>query len=301
MTKKSPSASPEFSVREFFARFPDERACLEHIMAVRYGGTKIDCPSCGSVGVQFHKLNERRVYACPECLFQIAPTANTILHDTRTPLVSWFYAMYLFCTTRHGVSGKELQRQLGVTYKTGWRIGMQIRKLTENTQNFDALLSGHVEIDEAYVGGRSKGANRGRSTETKTVVVGLMERKGRMVARVVPNARTVSLRPIVLETVAPGTIVSTDELRSYGLLTKDGYRHGRVNHAQHEYARYVCKSLTFHTNTVEGFWRLFKASVRSTHVHVSPKHMQRYLNEFAFRVNHRERVNRMFDLLVGAL
>ena len=298
--KKSPSASPEFSVREFFARFPDELACLEHIMAVRYGGTKLHCPSCGAEG-EFHKLRDRRVYACPHCLFQIAPTANTILHDTRTPLVSWFYAMYLFCTTRHGVSGKELQRQLGVTYKTAYRIGMQIRKLTERTENFDALLSGHVEIDEAYMGGRTTGANRGRSVETKTVVVGLVERKGRMVARVVPNARTVSLRPIVLETVAPGSTVSTDELRSYGLLTKDGYRHGRVNHAQHEYARYVCKSLTFHTNTVEGFWRLFKASVRSTHVHVSPKHMQRYLNEFAFRVNHRERVNGMFDLLVGAL
>ena len=150
MEKKSPSASPKFSVREFFARFPDERACLEHIMVVRFGGTKMDCPTCGTVGAQFHKLRDRRVYACPECQFQIAPTANTILHDTRTPLVSWFYAMYLFCTTRHGVSGKELQRQLGVTYKTGWRIGMQIRKLTENTENFDALLPGHVEIDEAY-------------------------------------------------------------------------------------------------------------------------------------------------------
>lgn len=270
-------------------------------MRVRFGGTKINCTSCGSVGVQFHKLADRRVYACPECLFQIAPTANTILHDTRTPLVSWFYAMYLFCTTRHGVSGKELQRQLGVTYKTAYRIGMQIRKLTAKAGNIDDLLAGHVEADECYVGGRSTGSNRGRSTETKSVVFGLMERKGRMIARVVPNARTVSLRPIVLENVAPGTIVSTDELRSYGLLTKDGYRHGRVNHAQHEYARYVCKSLTFHTNTVEGFWRLLKASLRSTHVSVSAKHLQSYVNEFAFRVNHRERVNGMFDLLVGAL
>ncbi len=298
--KKSPSASPALSVREFFARFPDEQACLEHIMRVRYGGTTLDCPSCGAEG-EFHKLRDRRVYACPNCLFQIAPTANTILHDTRTPLVSWFYAMYLFCTTRHGVSGKELQRQLGVTYKTAYRIGMQIRKLTENTQDFDALLSGHVEIDEAYMGGRSTGVGTGNYRSTKTCVVGLVERKGRMIARVVPDARTVSLRPIVLENVERGTTVSTDELRSYGLLTKDGYRHGRVNHAQKEYAHYVCKSLTFHTNTVEGFWRLFKASVRSTHVHVSAKHMQRYLNEFAFRTNHRERVNGMFDLLVGAL
>jgi transposase-like protein len=297
---KSPSASPDFSVRDFFARFPDERACLEHIMRVRHGGTTLHCPSCGIEG-EFHKLRDRRVYACPNCLFQIAPTANTILHDTRTPLVSWFYAMYLFCTTRHGVSGKELQRQLGVTYKTAYRMGMQIRKLAERTENFDALLSGHVEIDEAYMGGRAKGVGVGNYRSSKTTVVAIMERKGRMVARVVPDAKTVSLRPIVLENVEPGSTVSTDELRSYGLLTKDGYRHGRVNHKQGEYARYVCKSLTFHTNTVEGFWRLFKASVRSTHVHVSPKHMQRYLNEFAFRVNHRERVNGMFDLLVGAL
>ena len=300
MAKKSPSASPAFSVREFFARFPDERACLEHIMSVRYGGTKLDCPSCGTVGAQFHKLRDRRVYACPECRFQIAPTANTILHDTRTPLVSWFYAMYLFCTTRHGVSGKELQRQLGVTYKTAYRIGMQIRKLTETTGNFDTLLSGHVEIDEAFVGGRSIGMGTGNFRQNKTTVMAIMERKGRMVARVVPNQRTVSLRPIVNDFVAKGTTVSTDELRSYGLLTKDGYRHGAVNNKAGEYARYVCSSLTFHTNTVEGFWRLFKASVRSTHVHVSPKHMQRYLDEFAFRVNNRERVNGMFDLLVGA-
>lgn len=270
-------------------------------MTVRFGGTHIDCPSCGTVGVQFNKLRKRRVYACPHCQFQIAPTANTILHDTRTPLVSWFYAMYLFCTTRHGVSGKELQRQLGVTYKTAYRIGMQIRKLTERTENFDALLSGHVEIDEAYVGGKAKGQGTGNFRNSKTTVMAIVERKGRMVARVVPNARTASLRPIVLDHVERGSTVSTDELRSYGLLTKDGYRHGRVNHAKGEYARYVCKSLTFHTNTVEGFWRLFKASIRSTHVHVSPKHMQRYANEFAFRVNHRERVNGMFDLLVAAL
>lgn len=300
MHGQKPLCIARFFSQGFLPRFPDERACLEHIMRVRFGGTRLDCPSCGAEA-QFHKLRDRRVYACPHCLFQIAPTANTVLQDTRTPLVSWFYAMYLFCTTRHGVSGKELQRQLGVTYKTAYRMGMQIRKLTERTENFDALLSGHVEIDEAYMGGRAKGVGVGNYRSSKTTVVAIMERKGRMVARVVPDAKTVSLRPIVLENVQPGSIVSTDELRSYGLLTKDGYRHGRVNHAQGEYARYVCKSLTFHTNTVEGFWRLFKASVRSTHVHVSPKHMQRYLNEFAFRVNHRERVNGMFDLLVGAL
>jgi transposase len=300
MTKKSPSASPEFSVREFFARFPNEQACLEHIMAVRFGGTHIDCPSCGAEG-QFHKLRDRRVYACPNCLFQIAPTANTILHDTRTPLVSWFYAMYLFCTTRHGVSGKELQRQLGVTYKTAYRIGMQIRELT-GTVGLDALLSGHVEIDEAYVGGRTRG-QRGRpgKNSKKTPVVAIIGRDGRMAAEAVENASTPTLRGLVQRFVEPGSTVSTDGFRGYSLLTGDGFKHGAVNHDIKEYARTEADGTVFHVNTVEGFWRLFKASVRSTHVAISRKHMQSYLDEFTFRANHRNRVNGMFDLLVGAL
>lgn len=175
MTKRRPSASPEFPVREFFARFPNDEACLEHIMAVRFGGTRMYCPSCG-VDSQFHKLAKRRVYACPHCLFQIAPTANTVMHDTRTPLVSWFYAMYLFCTTRDGVSGKELQRQLGVTYKCAYRIGQQICDLMSKAQGFDALLAGHIELDEAYVGGRRSGGKRGRGAPGKTIVMGLAER-----------------------------------------------------------------------------------------------------------------------------
>lgn len=300
MTKKSPSASPDFPVREFFARFPNEEACLEHIMAVRFGGTKMDCPACG-VESQYHKLRDRRVYACPHCLHQIAPTANTILHDTRTPLVSWFYAIYLFCTTRHGVSGKELQRQLGVTYKTAWRMGQQIRQLTEKG-DFNALLSGHVELDEAYVGGKVSGGKRGRGAPGKTIVMGLAERGGKMKAAVIPNVKKDTLRGVVLDSVKPGSTVSTDELYSYNLLTGDGYQHGVVKHGRKEYSYFDYRTgANHHVNTVEGFWRLFKASIRSTHVHISPKYMQRYLAEFTFRANHRERVNGMFDLLVGAL
>lgn len=270
-------------------------------MAVRFGGTTMDCPSCGTVAVKFHKLRERRVYACPECRFQIAPTANTILHDTRTPLVSWFYAIYLFCTTRHGVSGKELQRQLGVTYKTAYRIGQQIRDLMTKAQGFDALLSGHIELDEAYVGGRRSG-KRGRGAAGKTIVMGLAERDGRMKAVVIPDVKKDTLRGVVLANVEAGSVVSTDELYSYNLLTGDGFTHGAVKHGQKEYAFFDYRSgETFHVNTVEGFWKLFKASVRSTHVQISGKHMQRYLDEFTFRASNRQRVNGMFDLLVGAL
>lgn len=297
---KSPSASPALSVREFFARFPDEAACLEHIMTVRFGGLTMDCPSCGAEGT-FHKLRDRRVYACPHCLFQIAPTANTILHDTRTPLVSWFYAMYLFATTRHGVSGKELQRQLGVTYKTAYRIGMQIRKLM-GAADFDGLLAGHIQADEAYVGGRRSGGKRGRGAPGKTIVMGMIEEGGNIVTQIIPDVKKSTLRAVVNANVEKGSVVSTDELMSYGLLTGDGYIHGAVKHAAKEWTHYdYQQGVTHSTNSVEGFWRLFKASVRSTHIQISGKHMQRYLDEFTFRANHRERVNAMFDLMVGAL
>jgi len=300
MTSKSPSASPEFSVREFFARFPNEDACLEHIMQVRFGGTRFECASCGKESTH-HKLATRRTYVCANCGHHVNPTANTVLHDTRTPLVSWFYAMYLFCTTRHGVSGKELQRQLGVTYKTAYRIGQHIRDLMSKAQGFDALLAGHIELDEAYVGGRRSG-KRGRGAAGKTIVMGLAERDGRMKAVVIPNVKKDTLRDVVLANVERGATVSTDELYSYGLLEGDGYKHGRVKHGAKEYAFYDYRAgETFHVNTVEGFWKLFKASVRSTHIQISGKHMQRYLDEFTFRASNRGRVNGMFDLLVGAL
>jgi transposase len=232
---KKPSAVVAMSVREFFARFPNDDACLVHIMNVRFGGTTMDCPSCGSVGVEFHKLRDRRVYACGECLFQIAPTANTILHDTRTPLVSWFYAMYLFATTRHGVSGKELQRQLGVTYKTAYRIGLQIRTLIGKA-DFDGLLTGHIEADEAYVGGRRSGGKRGRGAPGKTIVMGIKQRDGALITAVIPDLKKPTLRAVVNENVEKGSVVSTDELYSYGLLEGDGYVHGSVQHGRKEYA-----------------------------------------------------------------
>lgn len=121
---KKPSKVVPFSVREFFERFPSDDACLEHVMQVRYGLRHI-CQKCG-VDSTFHKLSDRPAYSCASCGYHVYPCAGTIFQDTRTPLQSWFYAIYLFVTARHGVSGKELQRTLGVTYKTAWRMGQQI-------------------------------------------------------------------------------------------------------------------------------------------------------------------------------
>ena len=300
MTDRKPSNVQAFSVREFFKRFPDDNACLQHIMEVRYG-LRHACEACGTVGATFHKLSNRRAYSCAHCGHHVYPCAGTIFQDSRTSLQSWFYAIYLFVTTRHGVSGKELQRALGVTYKTAWRMGQQIRDLMGKADGF-AILQGHVELDEAYVGGRRSGGKRGRGAEGKTIVMGLKERGGRMATTIIPNVKTETLKGVVRSAVAPGSIVSTDELVSYGLLKGDGYRHGQVKHGAKDYAHYDYRlGAMVSTNHVESFWRLFKKSIASTHIHVSPQHMQRYLDEFTFRQNHREMVNGMFDLLIGAV
>jgi transposase len=296
---KSPSVCQPFPVREFFARFPDEDACLVHLMNVRFGGTTMYCPGpgCGVEG-EFYKLRERRVYACPNCRHQIAPTANTIFHDTRTPLVSWFYAIYLFVVTRHGVSGKELQRQLGVTYKTAYRMGMQIRTLIGSVDEFTAL-QGHVELDETFVGGKAK---RPYIYANKTIVMGLRERGGVMRTEIIPDTTTKTLRRVVLENIQPKTIVSTDEWPAYKLLPGADYQHGSVNHSKDEWAKVDPETgVNHHVQHVESFWSLFKRSVKATHIHVSAKHMQRYLDEFTFRSNHRQMGNAMLDLMIGAV
>jgi len=288
----------KFTVRDFFKRFPDDDVCLEHVMEVRYGLRHV-CGKCGTDST-FHRIAGRKAYACSHCGDHVYPCAGTIFQDSRTSLQIWFYAIFLFVTTRHGVSGKELQRQLGVTYKTAWRMGHQIRDLMSSTDGF-AMLQGHVELDEAYVGGRRPG-KRGRGAEGKTIVFGMKERGGRMATEVVPNVRQKTLREATLRNVEPSSTVSTDELMSYGLLDGDGYQHGTVKHGQKEYVHYDYRhDALHHTNSVESFWRLLKKSVASTHIHVSKKYMRRYLDEFTFRSNHRQMENAMFDLLIGAV
>ena len=287
----------KLTVGEFFARFPDDNACLTHIMEVRYGQRHV-CQACGVEGT-FHKLTGRRAFSCSSCGDHVYPCAGTIFQDSRTPLRVWFYAIYLFVTTRHGVSGKELQRSLGVTYKCAWRMGQQIRTLMSKADGFEKM-KGHVEIDETYVGGVRSG--HGRGADGKTIVVGLVERGGRKVAQKVEDVKTPTLRKIVLENIEKGSAISTDEFKSYQLLKRDGYDHKSVNHSASQWRAYNYRREEWHhTNSVEAFWSLFKRSVLSTHIHVSKKYMQNYLGEFTFRSNRRGMVNAMFDLLIASV
>lgn len=292
-----PSAVQAFSVKDFFAEFSSDDVCLTRIMEVRYGLRHV-CGKCGKDST-FHKLADRRAFSCSHCGDHVYPCAGTIFQDSRTSLQTWFYAIYLFIATRHGVSAKEMQRTLGVTYKTAWRIGHQIRDLMGKVDSFQTL-KGHVEIDEAFFGGKRTQKEGGR--EAKTIILGMKERAGRVETKIIPNVRMVTLRGVVLDHVEKGSIVSTDELSAYNLLKRDGYVHGAVDHSRKEWAWTDHQTGTkFSTNGIESFWKLFKDSVNSTHIHVSPKHLDRYLGEFSFRSNFRQMRNAMFDLLIAAL
>ena len=280
------------TVTEFFRQFPTDDACLEHLWQVRFGD-EVECPKCGKVG-KFYRLSKAPAYSCPRCGHHIHPMVGTPFAKSHTPLQKWFYAMYLFTTTRHGVAAKELQRQLGVTYKCAWRMGHEIRKYMAEVDG-ETPLGGAVEADETYVGGKRSGGKRGRGAPNKTIVFGILERGGDIMANVVPNIRKLTLQPIIAENVEPGSTVHTDELASYSGINQAGYRHETVNHGLGEYV-----SGDSHVNAVEGFWARLKLSIRGTHVHVSRKHLQKYVKEFEYRYNMRTSPDRMFDRLLAA-
>ena len=280
------------TVHDFFREFPDDDSCLLHAMRIKYG-ERLACPKCGREG-KFHRLRKELAFSCAWCGHHIHPLMGTPFARTHTPLQKWFYAMYLFTTTRHGVSAKELQRQLGVTYKTAWRMGHEIRKYMGKVDGNDSL-SGHVEIDESYFGGKQKGTQF-RGGHGKTIVFGMAERGGNAMTKVVPNTKVRTLLPHIRENVKPGSVVSTDEHTSYAQLGFFGYWHESVNHAAGEYVRGP-----FHTNTLEGMWSMLKRSIRGTHIHVSAKHLSKNLAEFEFRWNLRKTPLQMFPRLLQSL
>ena len=286
----------EYTLKEFQRDFPDDAACLKSVMVSKFGGTRLYCPACG-VQAEFHAMTKRRAYACQECGHHIYPCADTIFHKSRTPLTNWFVAMYLMTSTRHGVAAKELERQIGCTYKTAWRMAHELRKLmaTADTSG-KGPLSGHIEVDETFVGGRKHGRGRKAGLENKTVVFGMVERDGRVIAGPVPDRLKTTLEPIIRGNVARGSLISSDEHGAYSDLAGIGYNHGTVNHHQEVWVDGIT-----HTNTIEGHWGQLKRSIKGTHIHVSSKHLWKYVSEFSYRRNNRGSHYAMFRKLVYSL
>jgi predicted RNA-binding Zn-ribbon protein involved in translation (DUF1610 family)/transposase-like protein len=285
----------KFTFKQFQAQYRDDDACLQAIFQRRFGD-KPTCPGCGVIGTTFHKITKRRAYACAQCGHHLFPCAGTVFEHSSTPLTLWFHAMYLMTATRNGVSAKELQRQLGVTYKCAWRIGHQLRDLMAARAKAinPGPLEGHIEVDETWVGGKRRRSNKGKPVlENKTPVMGLLQRGGPLKVKVIKDNSALVLVPQVMDNVAPGSTVSTDEWRAYRSLAKLGYNHGAVKHQAEEW-----KNGIHHTNGIEGFWSHLKRGISSTHVAVSRQHLQRYVEEFAFRYNNREAPAEMFERML---
>jgi transposase len=287
-----------YTITDFQRQFPDDDACFEHLRESRFPDGVAYCATC-KIDRQHHRIKGRPVYACDECLTQISPMAGTIFEHSSTSLRLWYYAMYLMASTRCGISAKQIQRETGVTYKTAWRMFKQIRSLLSET---DMQLEGSaVEVDEMYHGGRRKGGGgrrlRGdRGEQTKTCVMGIVERKGRVIAKTVPDASGASLLPTVREFVMPKSTIFTDEHAPYHALSHmedKNYQHRRINHSAKVYVMG-----DVHTNTIEGFWSLVKRGIGGVYHQVSQKYLQSYLDEYSFRYNRRDQGNLIFTSLL---
>jgi len=260
-----------YTLKDFKTEYPDDAACLRAVLDNRYGNT---CPRCGVVGVKWHPITGRKGFVCSECDRHVYPLADTIFRKSETSLWNWFYAIFQSSVSKNGVSAKELERTLGVTYKTAWRMCKQIRKLMEDDGD---PLTGTVEIDETYIGGRRKLAQK---YNNKSVVFGMVERDGFVKSAHVKSSGSRVLLPVIIKDVAPQSSIHSDEWGAYKTLKKRGYSHTTVNHSKLEYVRG-----TAHTNTIEGYWSQLKRSIDGTYHSVSPKYLQQYLNEFSFRYN----------------
>jgi len=268
-----------YTKKQFEAEYPNNDACLESVFQNRFGDLKY-CPRCGAE-TKFYRVKKRQCYACMHCAYQLYPLAGTIFRKTTTPLKDWFYAIYLFSVSKNGVSAKELERHLGVTYKTAWRMCKQIRLLMQ--QDAD-ILSGEVEADETYVGGKHFNKQRYSS---KTPVMGIVEKGGIARAEVTDRATRSKAMSFLKTNVEAGTVLHTDESRIY-VWAKEEYEHEVVNHGAKQYSRFDRDSRrNVNTNTIEGFWSQLRRSIDGTYHVVSPKYLQSYVNEFVFRYNYR--------------
>lgn len=280
------------NIRDFHKRFPDEDTCLVHLMRTRFGD-RLACFKCHK-DATYYRVKGRRSFECEHCGYQVYPTAGTPFEKTRTPLKDWFFVMFLFCSTRNGVAAKEVQRQLGVTYKTAWRMCFLIRGYMGYVDG-DAPLGGPgggiVEADKTFIGGYDK-----RGEDDKAIVLGMVERKGEVITRVVTSRRSEHVLPHMKKHIREGSRIATDEGATFTpLIERYGYRHETVDHSKEEWVRG-----DIHTNTIEAFWANLKRGINGTYVWVSKKYLPFYLREFEYRHNLRHSPYLMFDCLLAA-
>jgi transposase len=296
---------------EFWREFPDDQACLEHLWRSRYApdGESAYCPKCGQVRKfkRYATKTQAQAWTCTACSKKLYPTAGTIFHKSSTSLHLWYFAIFLITSTRCGISAKQLERELGVTYKTAWRMFNVIRNRLMN-QDYQGPLGGEVEVDESWVGGKPRmshkrlqreqglpptnAASRTWHNQRKQTIFAMVERGGRVKVMAVPSRYGYTLRTTMRDNLKPTAIVYTDDFTGYSGINRR-WRHHTINHSAQVYV-----SGHVHTQTVEGFFGLVKNAIHGVHHGVSKRWLQGYLNEYAWRWNHRDDREAMFRLLL---
>jgi transposase-like protein len=290
--------------------FADPDVALDFMVRMRWPDGVVRCPRCGSEAVTF--IASRRLWQCRvhHDQRQFTVKVGTIFEDSPLPLDKWLAAVWMIANAKNGVSSYELHRAIGVTQKTAWFMLHRIRLAMQDTGSHGGGLSGQVEVDETFIGGKARFMHKDkRATKIKgtggmgkVAVMGLLDRHGpdghsTVALKIAPNTRRSTLAPEVRARVAPGSEVMTDALRSYDGLA-DEYIHGVIDHAE----KYV--EGTVHTNGLENFWSLLKRAIKGTYVSVEPFHLFRYLDEEALRFNTRkiedgERFSRVLGRVSG--
>ncbi len=281
----------KYSVRDLKKDFPNDGACLDYLFDQTHSRT---C-SCGGT---YARVAKRQQFQCSKCRFQIAPMAGTIFQKSSTPLTLWFHAVFIFSNAKSGISAKEMERQLGVTYKTAWRILNLIRK---SLSQGSSKLGGDIEMDEGYIGGKGYGGKNNKGLgdvmKKKSTVLGAVQRGGEMKAEVVDDAKAKTIGQFIQKNVDWSVVQRfiTDGSNRYhnNVFAR---KHHSVDHGRQEYVRG-----DIHVNNIETFWSHVKRSIKGTHKSISKQHLQSYLDGFVFHRNNAGNDKMRFQALLGAL
>ena len=277
---------------ELTTQIDSEEKARQFIERLRWPSGVV-CPRCGHSHVS--RLEAYRKFECAKCEYQFSVTAGTIFHATRVPLRKWLVAVYMICESRKGISAKQIERTIGVSYPTAWYMMHRIRSAMKTDGNDEGLF-GILEMDETYVGGKERGIGPGRpgKMSKKVAVLGIIERDGRVRCRAVHNVGMGEIMDFAASAVRRGAVdvIYTDQMASYRIF--DGvFPHKPVNHV----VSFVDGDI--HTNGIEGFWSLLKRGINGAFHHVSAKHLPRYLDEFMWRFNNRNMEDVLGTLLGG--
>jgi transposase-like protein len=280
------------SLFDLMEAFPDEQACLDHLRSIRWRDGEF-CPYCG--GTRIYHFSDRKNFKCGDCRARFSIKVGTIFGDTKLPLRKWYMAIWMITNHPKGIASTTLAKDLKITQKSAWFVLHRLRHAAR-TKSFNAPLKGTVEADDTYVGGREKNKHA-----NKAIVLGMVERDGELRAGVVHETHGRTTKPIIAANVEAGSTLMTDTHGAFAGLNSL-YAHHTVNHQSGEYVR----DGHIHTNTIESVWALLKRQIIGIHHFVSPKHLQRYVDEMTWRFNRRDmqapaRMEELFACVEGRL